>query len=324
MSECSQSRRVAQLFSRDEIAYLTTASDLRGLLSLMTTWGLVAGALALFAWLPHWTTAVVAVIVIGGRQLALAVLMHECAHRSLFRSRLLNEFCGQWLCGAPVWTHLTKYRKHHWRHHNHTGTEDDPDLGLVKPFPTSRRSLARKLLRDITGIAGIKRIVAILLMDFGYLQYTASVDARVIPQQGRRVRDVLRCGLGNILPVFLTNAGLFLLLHALGQAALYLLWVAAYLTTFSVFIRVRSIAEHACTDRSPDAFANTRTTRAGLLARLTVAPHHVNYHLEHHLLMTVPHYRLAAMHRMLRARLAPNEIHIASGYLHVLRQVSAA
>ena len=38
------------------------------------------------------------------------------------------------------------------------------------------------------------------------------------------------------------------------------------------------------------------------LERLLVAPNYVNYHLEHHLVMTVPHYHLPRMHRMLRER----------------------
>ena len=79
------------------------------------------------------------------------------------------------------------------------------------------------------------------------------------------------------------------------------------------------MAEHACTDLTDNFFMNTRTTRANLLARLTVAPHHVNYHLEHHLLMTAPHYRLPKMHRMLRARGALAGRHIAKNYREVLR-----
>jgi fatty acid desaturase len=31
-------------------------------------------------------------------------------------------------------------------------------------------------------------------------------------------------------------------------------------------------------------------------------PHHVNYHLEHHLCPAVPHYRLPALHRLLQEK----------------------
>jgi fatty acid desaturase len=37
-----------------------------------------------------------------------------------------------------------------------------------------------------------------------------------------------------------------------------------------------------------------------MLARLVLFPHHVNYHLEHHLYPAVPHYHLPRLHRLLR------------------------
>ena len=75
--------------------------------------------------------------------------------------------------------------------------------------------------------------------------------------------------------------------------------------------------------RTDDQLRNTRTTRAGLLARITFAPLHVNYHLEHHLLPTVPWWRLPALHRTLVARGALPSTSLARGYLHVLQLVSA-
>jgi fatty acid desaturase len=67
-------------------------------------------------------------------------------------------------------------------------------------------------------------------------------------------------------------------------------------------------------------FRNTRTTRAGWLARLTVAPLHVNYHQEHHLMASVPYYRLPLMHRLLQDKLT---LPAAPGYLEVLSLASA-
>jgi len=52
------------------------------------------------------------------------------------------------------------------------------------------------------------------------------------------------------------------------------------------------VAEHGMVPDRFDAVRNTRTTLVGPLQRLFLAPNRVNYHLEHHLLMRVPHYRL--------------------------------
>jgi fatty acid desaturase len=317
-------RRVTDYLSPAEIRELTERSDLRGFAALATSWAIIAACFALVAIVPRWWAVLAALVLLGGRQLGLSILMHDAAHRSLFRTRRLNLVLGEWLCAAPVWTSLERYRQHHLRHHAHTNDPLDPDLGLVAPFPISPASLARKFVRDLLGLTGLRRVLALLAMDFGLITYTASTNAERIDQRGRPLADVLTCGLRNLGPVVVSNFVLWLLLHVAGHGELYLLWVGAYLTSFSLFVRVRSMAEHACTDATTDPFLNTRTTRAGLLARLTVAPHSVNYHLEHHLLPTVPLHSLARMHRLLEQRGALAGCHLASGYFDVLRAVTRA
>ena len=318
--------RASNLLSREEMRELTQASNFHGFRALLGTWAIIAGAFALVAWDANPLTIALALLLLGGRQLALAVMMHECSHRSLFRTRWLNDALGVWLIGAPVWTHLDQYRVHHMAHHNHTGTDKDTDLGLVEAFPTTRQGMARKLGRDLVGITGVKRIFGLLLMDLGILSYTASTGARRLDQSGRSWVDLVRSGVRRVGPVLLTNLVIWGVLFALGQGWLYLLWVVAYLTVFSFVVRVRSIAEHACTlaeGQSPDILLNTRTTHANWLARLTVAPLNVNYHIEHHLLMTVPYYKLPKLHALLRERGALVESGVARGYLDVLRLASS-
>lgn len=290
--------RLAEVFTRDEIRSLTARSDARGAWAIASTWMVIATCFAVLARFPHPLTFLVVVLVLGGRQLALAILMHEASHHTLFERRVLNDVVADWLCARPVWNDVARYRKHHLRHHAHAGTDADPDWSLARPFPTTRAALARKLLRDATGISGLRRIVGLLAMDFGYLEYTVAADATrraPIPSSQR-----LSEGVKNLGPVVLTNAVLVGILFATGHLWVYSAWIVAWLTTFSVYIRIRSIAEHACTERTDEVLRNTRTTRAGLLARMTVAPFHVNFHIEHHLMAAVPCHRLPAMHRLLR------------------------
>lgn len=312
-------RTAATWLSAEEIERFTRASNTHGALSVFTSWALIAAAFALLAYFPTNAAAwLVALIILGGRQLALAILMHECAHHSLFASPALNQHVGQWLCAAPVWQRLTDYRTHHIKHHARTSLEDDPDLGLANAFPTTRASLARKFLRDSSGIAFVRRVIALLLMDAGVISYTASTGTkRVEPRPS--AMQILKQLAHNFGPVLLTNAVLAAILHATGNLWLYGVWVLAWATTFSVFVRIRSIAEHGMTATSTDPLLNTRTTQANPLARLTVAPHHVNYHLEHHLLPRVPHYKLRALHQLLKERGAYVDATEASGYFEVLR-----
>ncbi|MEY3877953.1 MAG: hypothetical protein RLZZ191_1636, partial [Pseudomonadota bacterium] len=101
----------------------------------------------------------------------------------------------------------------------------------------------------------------------------------------------------------------------------FLLWLAALATTFQLFLRIRNIAEHACTPTgSGDPFTHARTTYAGALARMTVAPYWVNHHSEHHLFMGVPCYKLRDTHRLLGNGGYYPRMTISPNYRDVLRQ----
>jgi len=297
----------------------TRRSDAAGAWAVGSTWAVVAATFAGLAAFPHAVTYAVAVVVLGGRQLALAILMHEASHRTLFARNFLNDVVADWVCARPIWNDVARYKRHHQRHHTRTGTAEDPDLSLVTPFPTTRRSLVRKLARDLLGATGIKRIVGQVLIDLEILEYTVSPTVTRRPRNGRRTLDYLRAGVRNGAGFVLTNAAIAGTLALSGHLWVYSAWVVANLTTFNLFIRIRSLAEHACTELTPDPLRNTRTTRAGFLARLTVAPIHVNYHLEHHLMVAVPYFRLPALHQLLRDRGAVPE---PPGYVDVLALVS--
>ncbi|MCA9660078.1 MAG: fatty acid desaturase family protein [Myxococcales bacterium] len=311
--------RPTDVLGKDELRALLQRSDLRGLLAVATSWALVAVAFALVVRWPNVWTVAAALLILGGRHLGFAILMHEAAHRTLCRRRWLNDLVGQWLCAYPGWQDLHRYREHHLRHHAHTGSERDPDLDLVRPFPVSRASLARKLLRDLSGLTALRRVLGLVLMDLGYIDYTVSGTVRRIPGASERpLLDIVGLGVRNLHGVVLSNAALYGIVAAFGHGELFLLWVAAWATTFSAFLRIRSIAEHACTPAPDDPLGNTRTVIASPLARLLVAPHRVNFHLEHHLLMTVPFFRLPELHRRLLARGVLDDSPVARGYVEVL------
>jgi fatty acid desaturase len=315
--------RASDVLSRDEIRALTRTSNAWGVAAIAWSWLVIAASFAALARWPHPATFVAVVIVLGGRQLALAVLMHEGAHGTLFRTRALNERLVDWLCARPVWSDVARYRRHHLQHHAHTGTERDPDLGLALARPMTRRSLRRKIARDLVGATGLKRVLGLLLIDAEVLIYDVGGGGpRKAPWRGAAAHAAALAR--NLWRTLAANAAMLGALYALGCAWVYTAWIAAYLTSFSLFVRVRSLAEHACMERGADPLLNTRTTRASLLARITVAPLHVNLHLEHHLLPTVPWYRLPALGRMLAARGAIPARSSARDYAEVLRAVSAA
>ncbi len=319
-------RKVSELFTRDELRMLNERSNLRGFLAVGFTWSVIVATLAALGWvadMPPWMSVpcfALGMIVLGGRHLGLAILHHEAAHKSLFRTPWLNDLIGDFLCARPTWNNLRKYREHHFIHHRRTGQADDTDLSLVTPFPTSRASLARKLARDLSGLTGLKSLYGRALMDLGIIKWTVASDVTRLPQEGRSVWSYPGTFIRNASGMLLTNVLFYAVCWASGHPFLYAVWVLSYLTPFPLFLRIRSMAEHACAARSTDMFLNTRTTRAGLLARATVAPIRVNFHIEHHVLPSVPYFRLPLVHRMLRQRGAAKE---PPGYLDVLRLVSS-
>lgn len=123
-------------------------------------------------------------------------------------------------------------------------------------------------------------------------------------------------GLGRQLLVSLVLLSAFSLA---GYWYLYpLLWLVPLLTWQQLVLRVRNIAERA----AEDVFGNARTTIANVVERIFVAPYWVNYHLEHHLIMWVPCYRLPLLRELLVANGYGAQMETEFGYLEVLKRVT--
>ncbi|MEM6310069.1 MAG: fatty acid desaturase family protein [Pseudomonadota bacterium] len=298
----------------DKIRDLSARSDGMGLWLILHCWGVIALAVGLFALWPNPLTFLLAVILIGSRQLGLAILMHEAAHNALFKSRILNEFVGEWLCGKPILADLKAYRHYHLTHHRFTQTHEDPDLALSEKFPTSKASLKRKFIRDLTGQTGVKQLALQIMMSIRLAgDHDAVAAAQQDMAQAFKAPNFLAA-----LPVFL---GVALMMSLLGQWWYGLaFWILPYLTWFQLVLRIRNIAEHGATEKSEDPLRNVRTTLAGPLARAIVAPYWVNYHLEHHMVMHVPCWQLPRLHDALNIAGLKDKMNVAPTYRHALAE----
>jgi fatty acid desaturase len=306
-----------RVLSPEERKALLAIHPLASWWMIASNWLIVLVTMAIVARWPNPLTVVAALFVIAARQLGLAVVMHEAAHRTLFRSRRLNDWAGNWLAAYPVWAEVAPYRAYHLVHHTRTGTDDDPDLGLAAPFPITKESFRRKLWRDLSGQTGWKQAKAVFLRDVGWSRRR---NQRSLGMNEGEQPDV---GWHKLVPVAVTNGILFAVLAVAGHPALYLLWVVSWLTTYRLVSRIRSIAEHGMIPDRLDPLRNTRTILLRWWERLLIAPNRVNFHLEHHLLMTVPHHNLPRLHALLRARDALPEECLTDGYREVIRLATA-
>jgi fatty acid desaturase len=272
-----------------------------------------ASILAIWTVCVLWTnplTVLLGVMLIGCRQLGLAVLNHDGAHNLLYKNRRLNDWVSEWVLNRPLLgASVVPYRNYHLEHHKHTQQADDPDLHLSAPFPISRGSFRRKMIRDLTGQTGWKQRSATVKGAFGRPDQ---------PWTARLVRGMRRMGPNLVINV-LFLAGF----AAAGHWYLYfLLWVLPALSWEPFITRVRNIGEHGAVPDNDDRLRNTRTTRAGLLERAFIAPYFVNYHLEHHLLVSCPCYRLQRAHALLLAKGFGARMELMPNYLAMLRHAT--
>ncbi len=298
-----------EFFTPQEWAPLAKRSRWVGPAMIAHCWAtmIAAGAVAV-VW-PNPLTIPGAIMIIGARQLGLAILMHDAAHGAIHPDLKINDWLGEWLCGAPVGARLSSYRDYHLGHHKFAQQAEDPDLGLSAPFPISRASLMRKVVRDLTGQTFVKQRLAVVRARLRSRKPGVSALSIVASEIGRQRRFLL-WQLG--LLVALSLAGVWW--------AYFVLWLVPMATWYPLVTRIRNIAEHALVAKNePDPLRHARTTSANLIERLLIAPYYVNYHGEHHMFMHVPCYRLPRVNRMLRAKGVTERMDTKPSYLAVLR-----
>ena len=297
------------LLSKEQLKIIRKKRDWINVVSISMNWLQILAAMALFFYFPNVLTFLLSVIVIGSRQFALAVLAHDGAHNLLFSNEKINDFVSQWLCAFPLFSDNRPYRPYHLAHHRFTESENDPDLSLSAPFPITKASFRRKVIRDLTGQTGFKRYSIALKSIF-------SSEADNFAGRIKKISD-------KISGFFISNLVIFSLIAIFSHWSIYFLlwWIPAF-TYYSLIVRIRNIAEHSVTPGDTN-LNNTRTTKASLLTRYLLVPHHVNFHLEHHLFTNCPWYNLPKVHEMLKGEPLRDKMCIEESYFSVLRKATS-
>jgi fatty acid desaturase len=299
-----------EVISKEQYEEIKEKQDWRNVLSISSNWLQMSSAMALFSFYPNVLTFLVALVIIGSRQFALAVLAHDAAHNLLFSNNKVNDWAGQWFCAYPIFQDNRVYRPYHLKHHRHTETEDDPDLVLSSPFPINKRSFIRKVFRDLTGITGVRR-------------YWGSLSS-IFRTKGDNVFDKISKTSNKLHGFLISNVIIFILISTTMHWSLFLLlWWLPSFTYYSLIIRIRNISEHAVTPGNND-FDNTRTTKSTVLTRFFMVPHNVNYHLEHHLFTRCPWYNLPKAHSMMIENGYEDKMCLETSYKNVLLKAMSA
>ena len=299
-----------EVISKEQYEEIKEKQDWRNVLSISSNWLQMSAAMTLFFFYPNVITFLVALVIIGSRQFALAVLAHDAAHNLLFENNKVNDLAGQWFCAYPIFQDNRVYRPYHLKHHRHTETDDDPDLVLSSPFPITKRSFIRKVFRDLIGITGVKR-------------YWGSLSS-IFRTKGDNVFNKISKTSNKLHGFLISNLIIFVLISTTMHWSLFLLlWWLPSFTYYSLIIRIRNISEHAVTPGNND-FDNTRTTKSTVLTRFLMVPHNVNYHLEHHLFTRCPWYNLPKAHSMMIENGYEDKMCLETSYKKVLSKAVSA
>ena len=260
-------------------------AELRRIPSLLNAWSVLwcygqnILILAAAVHINHIATWLIAFLLMGRMHAQFASLMHEAAHRLLFKHRGANDWVGNWLLGFPVITSTPAYRRVHMAHHREEFGPDEPDIPLYANYPITTESFRRKLVRDATGQTGIK-------LFRNQLRGFRSPDVRV-----RRT----------LLKMTLVQVIVIAAFYAAGHPWLYLtMFVLPYFTLWRVINRLRSIAEHGGLRADDDRRIATHSVVQHPIARFYLVPYNIGFHLAHHVDAGVPFRHLPKYHALLR------------------------
>lgn len=249
--------------------------------------------LALFhPWAP-----LAAMPLVGLAMYRLTIVMHDCSHGTLLKSRKANRFCGV-LVGAMSGIEFHAYQRLHRKHHASVGRPDDPQGPDYLSLPASTFGIAYHLVRPLLGYNAFK-----ISQVIGELERTtphrAAHWARLAP-----VIVVQGCA-----ALVASNGFVFWWLAPLPIVSA---------ATFGLFFaQLRGLAEHVAMPGQISAGC-VRSHRQIKLDILLLYDLNFNYHREHHLYPRVPSCHLPELHSCLVSQ-QPEEFALASGMFSTIR-----
>jgi fatty acid desaturase len=274
-------------------------NNLKAFREILRDWLAIALIIAFSIWANNIFVYVVCVWLIGAFQFALAeAIAHEAAHYNLFTSKAWNDHL-EFLYAFPFFRTLYSYRKHHFPHHTHLGSEKDyltehyEFLGLNK---TNKNVLMILFIKPILGFSAIFFVVETIhdtLLNF---------KTGLQENNGRLLKNLLQLCLFWLVVIFgFYWSGNF--------DILLLYWFVPLVWSYSFCSAFNEVHEH---------YNTVSGTRSNVNPFLNFIFHNGGYHYVHHLCPTIPWYNLPKAHQSL----CPNNPDISKSFLESYRQIT--
>ncbi|HET8871515.1 MAG TPA: fatty acid desaturase [Aquabacterium sp.] len=279
------------------------------------------GGLLLLSHLTPWSWPfVLTQILLGSSIFRFFVLMHDCGHYSLFKTRKLNNLFGLWTSVFCV-TPLLAWREIHFGHHKWVGIKDrDPTAAGLITFEEKQRHSRPTV--------ALLRLIWICRLPLPAILFTVNVlwgyPARLL-KQGQTKQALLTIGSGLIA----------LTPHALaigywGGLAYATYYLPVLLASF-VWYESINLTHHAglykfSAHQHPEPLALYEQQTVSRSCHMptwlsTLLCYHFNLHAEHHLFPVIPWHHLPAVRQALQEVEVSNYIDVPfPGFNNALRR----
>jgi fatty acid desaturase len=268
------------ILSRDELRALSTLRPVRAVVNTLVNWLVIVGAWTLVAVLPSWWTVVAAILVVGTRYYALAIIGHDGLHRRVFPDQWTNDLVNDLLIMGPIGAITRVNRLNHIEHHRITASAVDPDR---HKYVHEGKEPTLPFLVFLTGFANM--VPTIRNIFFG--KRRTAEAARQPASESYKLRDIV---------ILLAWQALLIigLSYAIGWWAYPVLWLMpVYLFAYRADL-VRVFCEHSMMQSDEIADQSLRMVHydSNWLELQFFAPNNMNCHVAHHLWPGIPYYNL--------------------------------
>ena len=251
-----------------------------------------------------------AIFLIGGRQRALADILHQAAHGTLLKNKRAGNFFGTVLSGYLVLQSLTGYRfSHVLRHHSFLGdTMLDPDYEQYRQWKICGASLnaaavRRHLLRTVAPGSTLN-----------YVKYL--LKHRILPHAEESLERILRISFIVVSTILICSSGY--------GPLLFFYWLVPLITTQAWIGAFLELVEHYPmieTQRTFDIYMSRNRRCSWLSSFLLGLKQYDGYHLVHHTFPFIPSWRLPEVHQIMMEDANYNSVNQVYGWRAMLQTI---
>lgn len=283
-------------------------SDAWGWRAVVVLFGVLAACIAALPWIVgRWgVLATLPVLpIVGAYVYKLTILMHECCHRTLFRSKAVNDHVGL-VAGGFLVTSYDGFCRAHWQHHRHCGTDEDgEESDYLTLQDASAPALALHLVKPLLGAQAARLALGALRAIVGRLG--GGTAARQDGGHGRgsgaeapgRPHVPIVSPAAQLAAIVACQGGIALVATGFGRYPWLALAYPASAATFGLFFsRVRAFCEHVRLDRHVGE-CSVRSHLPNPIDRVFFYTLNMNLHVEHHLFPQVPACHLPRVRTLL-------------------------